>query len=132
MYGGTVANPAHAPYGRAAVAALQREHLYEAARSKFVLGENVSQAAQFVESGNADAGIIALSLARSPALRESGAYYEIPTSWYPPIEQAAVVLKASRHKETARRFLDFLKQPETGRVMRDFGFSIPQPGGHRK
>ena len=73
-----IANPAHAPYGRAAVAALQHEGLHERVRSKLVLGENISQAAQFVESGNAEAGIIALSLAMATPLREAGTYFEIP------------------------------------------------------
>lgn len=120
-----VANPEHAPYGRAAVAALQHARLYDAVRGKLVLGENVAQAAQFVDSGNADAGIIALSLALTPALKNSGATYEIPAGSYPPIEQSVAMLRASRHKETARRFLAFLRRPEVIDKMRAFGFARP-------
>src|SRR5262249_18312364 len=85
-----IANPRHAPYGRAAVAALRHEHVYDAVESRLVMGENISQTAQLVDSGNADVGIIALSLALGPALRERGTYVEIPAAAYPPIEQAAV------------------------------------------
>lgn len=121
-----VANSGHAPYGRAAVAALQHEKIYESVRDKFVFGENISQAAQFVESGNADAGILALSLALAPTLKSEGRYYEIPTSFYPPIEQAAVILKSSKQKEIARQFLAFLKQPETAEFMRRNGLNVPE------
>lgn len=121
-----IANPDHAPYGRAAVAALQHERLYERVRGKFVFGENVSQAAQFVHSGNAEAGLIALSLARAPALRAEGIYQEVPASSYPAIDQAAVILRSSKNKEAARQFLQFLKRPDVIRLMEDFGFSIPE------
>jgi molybdate transport system substrate-binding protein len=123
-----LANPEHAPYGRAAVAALQHERLYERVRTKFILGENVSQAAQFADSGNADAGIIPLSLALAPALKQSGAFYEIPVTFYPPLEQAAVIIKASAHKALAREFLAFLRTPDAVRQMQAFGFALP-PGG---
>ena len=121
-----IANPEHAPYGRAAVAALRREGLYERVREKFVLGENISQAAQFVESGGADAGLIALALAVSPALKSSGTYFDVPESWYPPIDQAAIVLAASRNKPLARQFIDYLKKPEVARILQSFGFVVPQ------
>ncbi len=88
-----IANPEHAPYGRAAVAALQHEKLYDTVRGKLVLGENISQAAQFAQSGNAEVGIVALSLALAPAMRESGVYVAIPPAFYPPIEQAAIVVE---------------------------------------
>jgi len=120
-----IANPEHAPYGRAAVAALQHEKLYEGVRSKFVLGESVSQAAQFVQSGNAEAGIIAFSLALAPALRDTGTYYEIPASFHPPLEQAVVIIKASRRKELARQFLTFFKRTDIGRLLQEFGFTRP-------
>ena len=120
-----IANPDHAPYGRAAVAALRKAHLLEQVQAKLVRGENVAQAAQFVESGNADAGIIALSLALSPALQASGAYYEIPATEYPPIVQAAVVVSASRQQPAAREFLRFLRAPEVVSLMATFGFVRP-------
>jgi molybdate transport system substrate-binding protein len=126
-----IANPEHAPYGRAAVAALQHEKLYDRVRSKLVLGENISQAAQFVQSGNSEAGIIALSLALAPALRTSGDYFEIPASFYPAIEQAAVMLRASRNKDAARQFVAFLRRPEIVRLLQDFGFAVSQHAAGR-
>jgi molybdate transport system substrate-binding protein len=122
-----IANPRHAPYGRAAEASLRHEGLYEAARPKLVLGENVSQAAQLVESGNADVGILALSLAVAPALSAAGRYLEIPAAWHPPIEQAVVVLSGSSHKDAARQFVATLKRPDVGDLLRRFGFTAPAP-----
>jgi molybdate transport system substrate-binding protein len=121
-----IANPEHAPYGRAAVAALRHEGLYERVRPKFVLGENVSQAAQFAQSGAAQAGVLALALALSPALKNSGTYVDIPESWHPPIEQAAVVLTSSRQKGLARQFIDYLKKPDSVRILQSFGFAVPR------
>jgi molybdate transport system substrate-binding protein len=122
-----IANPDHAPYGRAAVAALRHERLYEQVQTKLVRGENISQAAQFVQSGNADVGVVALSLALSPALASAGSYAEIPAGMYPPIEQAAVVLAGAQNKVAARRFLEFLKTAETVRLLESFGFVLPRP-----
>jgi molybdate transport system substrate-binding protein len=124
-----IANPRHAPYGRAAVAALRHEQLYERVRSKFVLGENVSQAAQFVQSGNAQVGVLALSLALAPALKAAGHYVAIPESFYPPIDQAAVVLATSRQKAIARQFMDFLKKPENVSMLEAYGFAPPRAAG---
>jgi molybdate transport system substrate-binding protein len=121
-----IANPEHAPYGRAAVAALRHEGLYERVRSKFVLGENISQAAQFAQSGSAEVGVLARSLALSPTLKSSGSFVEIPESWYPRIEQAAVVLTSSKRKALARQFVDHLKTPETVRLLQSYGFDGPQ------
>src|ERR1700682_2785214 len=103
-----IANPQHAPYGRAALEALRKAGIYEQIAGKLVYGENISQAAQFVESGNAQAGIVALSLAVSPAMRD-GKRWVIPANMHPSIEQAAVILKSARDKEGARAFLAFLK-----------------------
>lgn len=126
-----IANPEHAPYGRAAVAALTHERLYERVREKLVLGENISQAAQFVQSGNAQAGLLALSLALAPALRSAGSFVEVPASFYPPIEQAAVVLKTSSRKDAARQFLAYLGRPEIVRQMKAAGFLEPRPAAVR-
>lgn len=126
-----IANPEHAPYGRAAVAALQHEHVYDRVRSKLVLGENVSQAAQFVDSGNADVGIIPLALAVAPALKDHGIYYEIPASFAAPIEQGAVVLKRSGNKRAAREFLAFVRTPDVVRLMQSAGFAPPPVGSER-
>lgn len=119
-----IANPEHAPYGRAAVAALRHENLYEAVQSKLVLGENISQAAQFAQSGNAEVGILALSVALAPALKAGGAYAEIPSIMHPPIRQAAVVLRSARNPKAAREFLEFLKRPDSMKLLADFGFVV--------
>ena len=124
----SIANPEHAPYGRAAVAALKHENIYDKVSGKLVMGENISQAAQFVQSGNADIGLLALSLALAPSLKEKGRYELVPASDYPPLEQAAVVLKASQKKETAKKFLAFVKTPAIVSLMKDYGFTIPTSG----
>lgn len=120
-----IANPKHAPYGRAAVAALEHFKVYDAVRDKLVLGENISQAAQFVESGASDAGIIALSLAMAPTMKASGKYWEVPADAHPPIEQGAVILKRSTNQEQARDFLKFLQDKVGQEIMRRYGFVLP-------
>ena len=120
-----IANPKHAPYGRAAVAALEHFKLYDATKDKLVMGENISQAAQFVESGASDAGIIALSLAMAPTMKAAGKYWEVPADAHPPIEQGAVVLKRSTNQEKARQFLKFLQGNEGQEIMRRYGFLLP-------
>jgi molybdate transport system substrate-binding protein len=120
-----IANPEHAPYGRAAVSALRHENLYDKVSSKFVLGENISQTATFVVSGSADVGIVALSLALAPSMKEKGRYVEIPADDYPAIEQGAVILKSSQNKEAARQFFAFLKTAALQDLLRGYGFSIP-------
>ena len=120
-----IANPEHAPYGRAAVAALRHDNIYNQVSAKFVLGENISQTATFVVSGSADIGILALSLALAPSLKEKGRHVEIPAEDYPAIEQEAVVLKSSPNKEVARKFVDFVKTPAVQDLLRNYGFSVP-------
>ena len=117
-----IANPEHAPYGRAAVDALRHAGLYERVQSRLVLGENVSQAAQFAQTGNADVGIIALSLTLAPAMRASGTAVELSPDTFAPITQTGVVLTASRRRDAARRLLQFLVQPEIAQLLRDSGF----------
>ncbi len=117
-----IANPEHAPYGRAAVDALRHAGLYERVRSRLVLGENVSQAAQFAQTGNADVGIIALSLTLAPAMRTTGTAVELPQGTFAPITQTGAVLTASRRRDVARRFLQFLSQPDIVQLLRDSGF----------
>jgi molybdate transport system substrate-binding protein len=120
-----VANPQHAPYGQAAVAAMQKENVYEKVKDKFVLGENISQTASFVVSGAAEVGIVALSLALSPNMKNEGRYAEVPADEYPPIEQACVILSSSKNKETALQFLSFLKTAAIGDVLGSYGFDVP-------
>lgn len=120
-----IANPAHAPYGLAAEAALKKEGLYDRVSAKLVLGENISQTAHFVETGNADAGLIALSVALAPEMRAKGSYYVIDPNLYPKIIQAAVILKSSQKKQTAQRLLEFLKSPPISALMKQYGFESP-------
>jgi molybdate transport system substrate-binding protein len=121
-----VANPQHAPYGQAAVAAMQKENIYDKVSGKLVLGENISQTASFVVSGSADVGVVALSLALSPNMKDHGRYVEIPAADYPPIQQACVVLKTSKNKEVARQFLAFLKTPQVSSLLKAYGFDVPE------
>lgn len=103
-----MANPDRAPYGRAALATLKSLGLYDALKTRIVQAENIGQAAQFVESGNAQAGLIALTAARTPQLTAEGSYFVIPRGLYPPLEQGAVVMRASGHRAEAHRLLDYL------------------------
>jgi molybdate transport system substrate-binding protein len=120
-----IANPKHAPYGRAAVAAMEHDKVYEAVKDRLVLGENISQAAQFVESGAADAGIIALSLALAPRMKAAGRYWEVPADAHPPIEQGAVVLAGSKNRDGAKAFLSFIRGVEGQAIMQRYGFIVP-------
>lgn len=119
-----IANPQHAPYGRAAVAALKSAGIYEQVKNKLVFGENISQAAQFVQSGNAAAGILALSLALSPAMA-SGERWEIPGQMYPPIAQAVVRLDSKCRPEAAEDFLAFVKSAAAKHLLYKSGFGAP-------
>src|SRR5580692_2447030 len=121
----SIANPATAPYGRAAAAALRHFGIYDQVSNRLVLGENVSQAAQFVESGNAQAGLIALSHALAPAMKDKGRYWTVPLDAYPTLNQAAVVLSKSKVPDAARKFLDILRSPEATSLLTSYGFSLP-------
>ena len=120
-----IANPKHAPYGRAAVAAMEHFKVYEAVKGKLVLGENISQTAQFVQMGGADVGIIALSLAVAPAVKETGLFWEVPPEAYPRLEQGAVIMRTAKDPKTARAFLDYVRGPEGRGVFARYGFLIP-------
>ena len=120
-----IANPKHAPYGRAAVAAMEYFKVYDQVKDKLILGENISQAAQFIESGACDAGIVALSLALAPVMKAAGQYWEIPAIAHSPLEQGAVILKQSKNPEAARQFLEFIKGPHGQEIMKRYGFTLP-------
>jgi molybdate transport system substrate-binding protein len=120
-----IANPDHAPYGRAAVAALTHAGVYDQVRSKLVFGENVAQAMQFVATGAADAGIVALSLAMAPSSRDKGRWFEVPATDYPAIEQGGVILQWAADVEAARAFRTYLTSAPGQTVLKQFGFSIP-------
>ncbi len=117
-----IANPQHAPYGRSAEAALRSMGLYDSIAKKLVLGENISQTLQFVQSGAADVGIVALSLAAAPNVRGQGRYWEVPVEWYPKMEQGGVILKNSPE---ARAFRDWLLAPTGRGLLKQYGFSLP-------
>ena len=117
-----IANPQHAPYGRAAETALRNMGSYQSVASKLVLGENISQTLQFIQSGAADTGIVALSLALAPNMRGQGRYWEVPVSAYPKIEQGGVILKDS---PAARHFRDWLLSPSGQALLQQYGFSAP-------
>lgn len=106
-----IANELHAPYGRAAAAALRKMKLYDKVSSHLVVGENIAQTAQFVESGNAQLGLISLTAAESQHFKEIGTYVLVPFSQYPEIRQYAVVLKNSDRRADAHAFLDWLLSP---------------------
>jgi molybdate transport system substrate-binding protein len=103
-----VANPEHAPYGRAAVAALKALNVYDQVASRLVYGENIAQTAQFVQSGAADVGILALSLAVAPQMRDAGRFWQVPLDAYPRMEQGGIILKSAENLETARVFRNFV------------------------
>ena len=119
-----IANPELAPYGRAAASALKKAGIYEQVKAKLVYGENISQAAQFVQSGNAQAGVIALSLTFAPGMKR-GKVWQIPAEMHPPIEQGAVLLKNARNRPAAQAFLNFVKSAAGKEVLEQHGFSAP-------
>jgi len=121
----SLANPQHAPYGRAAVAALKHAGMYDRVADRLVMGENVSQAAQFAESGNAQAGFVALAHASAPSMQGKGKYWLVPADYYPTLTQGAVTLSHSEHKKTAENFLAFVKTKECADILRKYGFSLP-------
>jgi molybdate transport system substrate-binding protein len=119
-----IANPAHAPYGRRAEEALKHYKLYGQLQSKLVFGENISQAAQFVTTGAADIGIIALSLALSPTMKQQkGTYYLIPDTSHKPLDQGFVILKNAAKNPLATKFKDFILSTNAKKILRYFGFA---------
>jgi molybdate transport system substrate-binding protein len=120
-----IANPATAPYGRAARAALERDGLWQALQPRLVIGENVAQAAQFVQSGNAQLGIVSLASLRSPRLAAVGRYYLIPDMGLAPIEQGAIVTRHGAAKPLAAQFVQFLHTPAARAVLQRNGFDLP-------
>jgi molybdate transport system substrate-binding protein len=118
-----IANPEHAPYGRAAQAALRAQGLWDKLQPVLVLGENISQAAQFATTGNAVGGILAYSLVLTPPLSEQGRYVLLPESLHPPLRQRMVLLKGAN--ATTERFYKYLQQPSAREILRRYGFAVP-------
>jgi molybdate transport system substrate-binding protein len=123
-----LANPKHAPYGKSALAAIESSGLASRIRGKLVYGENVSQAAQFVQSGTAEIGVVALALALSEPMQETGRYWRVPPETYPRMEQAAVIIKQTgkeRATDAVHAFYDWVRGTSSRRVLERYGFLIP-------
>jgi len=118
-----IANPEHAPYGQAAVAALRAEGIYDSVAPRLVLGENVAQAAEFVASGNADAGIVAMSLVLSDPLRDVGTWWEIPAQLFPPLVQGGALITDT---PGTRELRDVITSPEGIEILARYGFTLPE------
>lgn len=120
-----IADPSHAPYGVAAVGALTSQKYYDKVKEKFVLGENVSQAAQFIHSGAAEAGILPLSLGMAEVMKKEGNFYLIPANWHNDIKQGYALLKNGKDNETAKKFEAFIGTPEARTIFKKYGFVLP-------
>ena len=120
-----IASPEVAPYGRAAKAALEKAGLYQTLKDRIVTGQSVSQAAQFVQSGNAQAGFVPLSLARTPPLSEQGRAWPVPPSSYARIEQAGVVVKGAKEAALARELAAFIAGAGARDVLERYGYDLP-------
>ncbi len=118
-----IANPQHAPYGRAAEAALRSTGIYDAVKDKLVMGENISQTFQMAQSGAADVGIVALSLALAPNVAGQGRYWNVPENAYPRIQQGGAILKWTGNPDGAQAFRDFLLAPAGRAILKRYGFS---------
>jgi molybdate transport system substrate-binding protein len=120
-----IANPKAAPYGQAAIETLASLKLLEPLQPKFVIGENIAQTQQFVSSGNAPLGFIALAQVKALPANASGSYWVVPEELHRPIDQAAVLLK-SQHAAAAQSFLAFLKSPEAIAIIHELGYAVPK------
>ena len=121
----SIANPKHAPYGKRAEEALKAADVWEKVEAKLVYGENVAQAAQFVQTGNAQVGIIALSLALSPELAKQGGYALISDKLHQPLEQGFIVTRRAANNPLAQAFASFMADREARAVMVSYGFGLP-------
>ena len=122
----SIANPLHAPYGKRAEEALKHYEMLDNVKGMLVYGQNISQAAQFVTSGAADVGIIALSLALSPNMkRENGGYFIIPENRHQPLEHGVVITRHGEGNDFAKAFVDFVKEEKAVAILLHFGFMRP-------
>jgi molybdate transport system substrate-binding protein len=124
-----IANPEHAPYGRAAKAVLENSGIWSEVQDRIVQGENIAQTAQFVQTGNVDAGFVALSLLLSPHLQHIGRYIEIDPKLYPKLEQAMVLTKAGSNRPVVRDYFQFLQSQAARKIFDQYGFTLPAPNG---
>jgi molybdate transport system substrate-binding protein len=121
-----IANPEHAPYGKSAVAAMQTLGVYEAVRDRLVLGDNVSQTLEFIDSGAAQIGIVAMSLAAAPSVKPRGRYWEIPRAAYPRMDQGGIILKSTKNRKSADQLRSFILSSEGRAIFNQFGFYMPE------
>jgi molybdate transport system substrate-binding protein len=119
-----VANPEHAPYGQRAIESLKFYSVYESVKDELIYGENISQAAQFCLTGNADAGILALSLALSPAMKDKGKYILIDQKSHQPLEQAYVILNSAKGKKEPFAFAKFIETKVSKAIFEKYGFTL--------
>jgi molybdate transport system substrate-binding protein len=127
-----IANPEHAPYGRAAKAVLENSGLWTEVQDRIVQGENIAQTAQFVQTGNADAGFVALSLVLSPNLKNTGRYFEVDPKLYPRLEQAMVLTTTGSKRPMARAYFQFLRSPAARKIFDQYGFTLPTNESERQ
>lgn len=116
-----IANSAHAPYGRAAEQALKKSGIYEKISAKIVMGENIAQTAQFIETKAADIGIIAISLAVSPTLKAEGRFVEVDANLYEKMIQSGIVVKTTKNLKQAIQFKDFVLSAKAQKILNDYG-----------
>lgn len=121
-----IANPQHAPYGKRAEEALRTSLLWDKVQPKLVIGENIAQTAQFVQTGNAQVGIIALSLALSPELASKGGYFLIPDTLHKPLEQGFVITKKGEGNALAKQFADYISSKPVRTILDKYGFALPK------
>jgi molybdate transport system substrate-binding protein len=120
-----IANPEHAPYGRAARTALEKAGLWKGVEKKIVLGENIAQTAQFVDTGNADIGVVAWSLLKAPQMEGRGRHYLLPLDSFPRLQQGAVLTRKGSRSALAQRYIEFLRSPAARAIFDRYGFLLP-------
>jgi molybdate transport system substrate-binding protein len=121
-----IANPELAPYGRGAVAAMKKLGVYEKVQDRLVLGGNVSETLSFVESGAAEVGVVAMSLAVAPTVKDKGRYWEIPLDAYPRMLQGGIILKQTKNREAADKLRSYILSSEGHAIFKRFGFYMPE------
>jgi molybdate transport system substrate-binding protein len=120
-----IANPEHAPYGKRAEESMKYYKIYNKVKQKLIFGDNISQTAQFIQTGNAEIGILALSIALSPALKGQGKYYIIDDKSHSPLEQAYVILKQAKNNKEVYAFTEFVASSTARTIFKSYGFKLP-------
>ena len=120
-----LANPEHAPYGRAAKAAMEKAGLWKEVEPKVVYGENIVQAKQYAETRNAEVAVLALSLVRAPTMQGKGRYWVVPEDMYPALEQGAALTTQGKAKAAARMYLEYLRTVDARKIFERYGFLLP-------